>query len=531
MNGQRSYNLLCQPWIPVIWRAEAPQRHPSKVGIREALERAHEIRCISHTVPFIEFGLCRLLITIVLDAYIVAGRRPTIGKIQDVLIRGQFDDCVVSTYTKRYADRFDLWNDQHPFLQLPSTTGKAEDIAKMIAPVPSGTKITLWHHLAQTETSLTDEQAAQELCAVAPFCFDYAPKDVCTIAGDPPMYVVVQGESLFETIVLNLPRPNGRVELRREREEGPSWRCPIVNAAEIPRSPTYAQGWTWPVRQVRLLRDDPSSGVSKAVNVAGAGKTATKERVHGWRDPNAGTVTNSGEIRHIRATDLVPKPARSAGQGDRNPLDFWRDLVPMCLVASEGEVLRRQQVRSRPEVVTNALRIADGALLRLAVYGFVDKGGKNNKVFRTWFRSVLMLPAEVARDSRLSARALGAFATAQRVADALRTALRMLRPVMDAVPRERKKLNEQRRGEADAISAFWRALEPILAHSYLDSLTRQDADAERELHTRLRGEARDAFRRAAAPLRRDADGLLRIANAGNYLERRLATLLKRETNT
>ncbi|KXK11336.1 MAG: CRISPR-associated protein Cse1 [Armatimonadetes bacterium OLB18] len=207
-----------------------------------------------------------------------------------------------------------------------------------------------------------------------------------------------------------------------------------------------------------------------------------------------------------------------------------RDLLPLFLIGSEGEALKGERRRSRPEVVTNALRATDDRRLNLALYGFIDKGGKNNKVFRSWLRSAFSFPAEVARDERLSYQALDAFKTAQKVADALQVALRMLRPKMAAAPRERKNLRNSQRGETDALAGFWQRLEPSLARTFLDDLAEGKADAMKNLKGVLRSEARNAFKAAADPHRRDADGLFRIANASNYLERRLARLLPKEKN-
>lgn len=523
MSELPSYNLLCKPWIPVVWRNDAAEPRIPKIGIRESLLRAPEIQCISHTAPFIEFGLYRLLITIVLDAYIVARQRPTIGKMEAMIEAGHFDDLVLDRYLEEYKERFDLWGKENPFLQMHAVNGKSEDISKMIAPVPSGTKIAFWHHYAENETSLNEEEAAQELCAVAPFCFDYAPKDICTIGGDPALYIVVHGDSLFETIVYNLPRPSGRLTARQEMEGGPTWRCPVQDTTAIPHALTLAQGWTWPVRQIRLVPSGGSSAIGKAVNISGVGKTAAKQRVRGWRDPNAGTITNAKGVRHIRANDLIPRFAQSS---DQNPIMFWRDLVPMCLVGSEGEALRGERVRSRPEVITNALRITDGTLLRLSVYGFVDKGGQNNKLFRTWFRSVLTLPTEVARDNRLSAQAINAFKTTQKVADALQTGLRMLRAPSEAKKTARK---DTHRDEGDALAVFWQSLEPVLSHSYLDALARKDSKAEEGMWGKVRRQAREAFSGATGPQRRTADGLFRIANASNWFERRLRSIQEKKS--
>lgn len=521
MSECHSYNLLDEQWIPVVWRddASAADPQPPKIGIRDALQRAREIRCVSHTSPFVEFGLYRLLITIVLDAYIVAERRPTIGRMKQMLEAGQFDNVVLE-YLETYKKHFNLWDSEQPFLQPKAPNKiKAVSVANLVPALPSGANIVHWHHFTQErrnsddplECLVTEAEAAQWLTAVSPFTFKGKVGAARTLAGDPPMYALVLAESLFETIVLNLPRPSGRVTLKQEREVGPTWRT-NPDIATI-RVPSLAQGFTFPVRHIRLEYSE--GGIEKSAYSVAFKRTAkTKinapvfDARYGWRDPNAGTETTSNQISHIKARPGIP---------------VWRDAIPLFLVASEGEPLCNQRRRSRPEVISNALRILGTPKFRVAVYGMrkkIDKGG-DVKV-EEWFRSVLTLPAEVARDSRLSARAIDAFKTTQRVAEALQTALRMLR-----APSEAKKTaeKERHRNELDTLAEYWRSLEPALSRSYLEELNGNDSKAEEKLWNIVRKEAHDAFKHAAEPYRRTADGLFRIANASNWLERRLARLL------
>jgi hypothetical protein len=163
----------------------------------------------------------------------------------------------------------------------------------------------------------------------------------------------------------------------------------------------------------------------------------------------------------------------------------------------------------------------DGRVIRFAAYGFIDKGGKN-KVFRKWFRSVLIFPTEVARDSRFAARAIDTFRITQKVADVLQTALRMIRAPSEVKKTARKTTH---RAEIDTLSRFWQCLELPLSGTYLEALGGGDQAAEQELWDVIRREARDAFTRATGSQRRTADGLFRIANATNWFEGRLKYLL------
>lgn len=514
MSERTPYNLLDQQWLPIT-REDGRAEH---VGIRHALACAHKIARVSHTAPFIEFGLYRLLITIALDAYIVTGQRPTIGKIRTMLDRGQFDQSIFDGYLKSHSSGFDLWAPYFPFFQPKPVkdAGKKLDpkaIVTMFPAIPSGTNVAHWHHYGEDEAALSEDIAAQLLTTISPFNFKVKPGEVRTLAGDPPLYALVLGKNLFETIVLNLPRPSGRITAKQEQDNGPAWRTQL-DLTKLPKTPTVAQSFTWPVRIIELEND--GAMVGKAINQAAYKKPTDKAKgkggnlydaKYGWRDPNSGIETTKDAVTHIRARPGVP---------------VWRDAVPLFLVASEGETLRADRRRSRPEVISNALRILDTPQFRVAVYGMRKKSGGGDVKVEEWFRSVLTLPTEVARDSRLSARAIDAFKTTQKVADALQTGLRMLR-----APSEAKKTasKDAHRDEGDALAVFWQSLEPVLSHSYLDALARNDSKAEEGMWGKVRRQAREAFSDATDPQRRTADGLFRIANASNWFERRLSRLL------
>jgi hypothetical protein len=197
--------------------------------------------------------------------------------------------------------------------------------------------------------------------------------------------------------------------------------------------------------------------------------------------------------------------------------------VPLFLVASEGEALRGERRRSRPEVITNALRVLGTPQFRVAVYGMCKKRGGGDVKVEEWFRSVLNFPSEVARDSRLSTRAFYAFKKTQSVAGALQKALRMLSPPVKGG--KKGKRPSPNRDVMDALANFWHSLEPVLSRDYLDELGSGDPKADEHLRKKIWQQARTAFRRAAEPHRRTADGLFRIANAGNWFAGELARLL------
>lgn len=517
-----SYNLLDQSWLPVEWSPDSAKSTEPTVGIRNALFRAHEIKCISHTAPFIEFGLYRLLITIVLDAYIVAGQRPTLGKMRSLLDKKRFDTTVIDDYLNRYKPGFDLWDTESPFLQSKRAEAagkepKPKPIVSMFPAIPSGINLTHWHHYMEGETNLCEAVVAQLLATVSPFNFKTKPGEARTLVGDPPLYAIALGKNLFETIVLNLPRPSGRVTVEQEKKNGPAWRTRL-DITKLPKVPTIAQGFTWPVRVIELLKKNGPM-VAEAYNKAAYVKPTAKAKEkgknfydakYGWRDPNAGVEVGGDSLTHITVRLDIP---------------IWQDLVPLFLVAGEGEALRAEKRRTRPEVISNALRVLDTPQFRVVVYGMRKKGGGGGDVkVEAWFRSVLTIPTEVARDTRLSGRALNAFNTTQKIAETLQKGLRMLRSPFAA---KRTASRDVQREERNALTVFWQSMEPVLSYEYLDALECNDLKAEEELWDKVLKQAREAFDGATGPQRRTADGLFRIANASNWFERKLQEIIEK----
>lgn len=55
-----SYNLLVEPWIPILWN----DGRYGRVGIREALRQAGHIHCITSASPLDLFAIHRFILTL-----------------------------------------------------------------------------------------------------------------------------------------------------------------------------------------------------------------------------------------------------------------------------------------------------------------------------------------------------------------------------------------------------------------------------------------------------------------------------------
>lgn len=108
-----SYNLLEKPWIPVL----QTNGHIRDVGLREFLERAHELREVAHDSPL--FVASMLAISTALLQRVWRGE--SFDERDEEWTRlwrqGRFDDDFFAAYFARWNERFDLFHPRFPFYQ------------------------------------------------------------------------------------------------------------------------------------------------------------------------------------------------------------------------------------------------------------------------------------------------------------------------------------------------------------------------------------------------------------------------------
>ncbi len=133
-----SFNVLSEPWIPVI-RGDGSR---DELGILGCLEQAHELREIRDPSPIVEFGLYRLLVAFLLDALILAEKRPEDPlDLKKLIEAGKFDMDMIHNYVERCGEVFDLFHPQRPFLQDSQASGEEKSIFDFYPVFPSGANV------------------------------------------------------------------------------------------------------------------------------------------------------------------------------------------------------------------------------------------------------------------------------------------------------------------------------------------------------------------------------------------------------
>ncbi|HEY6873900.1 MAG TPA: type I-E CRISPR-associated protein Cse1/CasA [Geobacteraceae bacterium] len=217
MNGF-SYNLIDEPWIGCTGRDGSLRT----VGLRELLLSAHELREIESHNPLTIAALLRVLLALVHRA--VAGPK-TASEWKSLYSDRRFPETSIAPYLQKVHDRFDLFSELCPFYQCAGLTNLDANknpmpvsVAVMMLERASGNNKTIFDHTTDdTPLALSPAEAARALITTQMFAlgglnkkttnwFDYQQSylNASLVSG---IFIALAGESLFETLMLNLLLP------------------------------------------------------------------------------------------------------------------------------------------------------------------------------------------------------------------------------------------------------------------------------------------------------------------------------------
>jgi CRISPR system Cascade subunit CasA len=511
-----TFDLLVEPWIEVVDRDGRAQF----VGLRQALLHAHEWRRVVDADPLVECGLLRLLVAVFADVH----RLDTLEQLLERAEAGTVDSAAVGEYFERFGSRFDLFHPATPFLQSRDLLRdeKPKPLAGMVPYVPSGTNVSHWHHEGEARFRVSPAAAARLLVTVPCFMTAGGAGLSPSINGAPPWYIVLEGRSLFESIVLNTwvdritdldpdPVALGEPTWRRVRDVGAGVR--------VTERPTYLEALTWTPRRVRLLPGEPGvcalTGENTGITVSEMRFAAGDACGFEWRDPQVAYRPGKDGL-------YVLRPAE-----ERAP---WRDTEAFFLASgSRRETLTAQ----RPRIVEQWLRMADEApSLRtqtLSATAYALRTDGKMKVFE-WLRDELRFERALIVGETFHARVTMALHEGESGAGELERAVRRLAPRDGSggagKGRQLMALRQYWDGLHNAFTTHVRAL------AALDPADVQALDsAAATWRTAVRREALAAFDLASDGLRRDAATLERVSIARSHLARSLAMLGAPPTGT
>lgn len=362
-----NYDLLKESWIPVI----TFDGEYKKVGIYEAISRAHELKEITEVSPMKEYGIYRMLCAFIMDAYRVQNE----FEYMDLLDSEHFDSDALDCYIQQCiaeGSSFDLFDEKRPFMQSPydkefDKENNIKPVATIDYSLPSGHNHVHFDHTLENDSIMTADEAARSLMAVNIFCCAMgAKKYPSTINGAPPLYCIIKGENLFETLAYSiiiesncvLKYDNPKVFWRENIKVKPTKEIDITSVL---------YGMTFPCRRVRLIPESDGDTIYVRNVFLQQGMKYVNYQL--WNDPHvAYKYDDEGRIPIRASLDKEP----------------WRDISNLI-----------KQEEGAPLIIKQYLNAFDDKQLNLITYGVVT----NQQSYLSLQKSEMGLAVKLAKNS------------------------------------------------------------------------------------------------------------------------------------
>jgi len=360
-----TFDLRDRPWLPV--RVGLDTRH---VGLRWLLSHAHEVDDLAVAIPPAATGLWRVLYALAaritgLDDPDLSADEWTDLRLQ-VAERGRMDESAVDAYLDRWAERFDLFHPERPWLQDPrlsSECRKSAGVNKLVFDRPSGqNQIWFGHFVDAALAPIGPAEAAWYLVAqhfhgAGGRCSTRtvgATTESNTKVGPLRGTVAYHpiGRTVFESLLAGLPMAD-----REPDSDEPADRCPweldeLPDPLGLPTPPTWPGGLlTGRSRHAVLLVPDHTGDHVVDVRLTWA-----------WRQPS----------RPVDDPYLIRRRNKKDGTWYSQPADatraLWRDLD--ALLHRSGTDVQR------PAVMLTCQALPFWQEIRLRAYGFDQETGQ-----------------------------------------------------------------------------------------------------------------------------------------------------------
>ena len=509
-----SFNLIDQPWIPCTMLDGSH----TELSLRETLLQAHEIREIFDQSPLVTAALHRLLLAILHRNFGPSSR----SEWQTLWQAGQFDSARLNSYFSKWHDCFDLFDARRPFYQVaeledeskkPKNTRKVKEVEAndLLPELARGNTSTLFDHTTDKDSpSLSPPEAARKILALQSYKLGGLSGLASNYVDAPIARAVcflIGGETLFETLALNMVRYHGDEPIPVVGDDLPVWEQDKTATSGIPRG--YLDYLTWQTLSVLLLpmrTSAPEEGIEIPRVRIGLGRKFERGEIFDpvctyKKNPKAGLKQDPWPVTRYKQDRAL-----------------WRDSVSLLRLTDED--------KRPPSALKWMSQLIDSGTLdksrsyRLIAYGQCPD--QANILF--WRLEHLPLPAQYLTDESLVEALEIALKSTEEVADRLKWAMETfaryaLYPSLD----EKENLKKAQKDEVNrfvdhlrATEAYWSALEiPFL--DFMRELLDDPDTAPEGWSKRIQQVAHQAFHEATNDLDQSARVLRAIAEGQSQL--------------
>jgi len=275
MNGK--FNLISEPWVPCVLLRDA-KGSVTEFGLLDTLTKAHEVKEIYDPSPLVTVALHRLLLAILHRNFGPAKA----SKWKELWDKGAFPAKPLKGYFKEWGSRFDLFDERRPFYQDPRLKNdEPRPVNSLIHELAAGHNPTLFDHSAEGSVPpLSFGLAARLVVAYQSFAVGgLIPRagggSVDAAKQGPLMKAVVfivQGNNLFETLMLNLIHYNLRDSFPcpgNTDKDKPAWEQNLRSEPKMRKPHGYVDYLTWQNRRIFLNVTSEGDAVLGIVLVRG----------------------------------------------------------------------------------------------------------------------------------------------------------------------------------------------------------------------------------------------------------------------
>jgi CRISPR type I-E-associated protein CasA/Cse1 len=468
-----NYNLLEEPWIPVLMR---DGRH-DRVGIRTALLKARHIRQIAASNPMDNVALLRLLLAVLhwCKPSLTEEDRKRLGSAEGIP-EEWLNEKLGTPDAPSAAFRL-LGGSGRFFQHKPQAREKPNRrVSDLFAYFPAATEINHFRHVCDRTIALCPACCAVGLVRLPACAMQGGQGKSPSINNAPPVYFVPVGESLLETLQLNWPLQGA------DADDHPAWQ-PGKPSGEI----GLLEGFTWQPRAVWL--GPLVEHVSRKCARCGAAGPLVSQLVfkkgrsrkgdgRAWRDPHVawsrtkkrGDDEGSGvKDRTLRGPDPLKYPSFEAR--------LWRESA-RAVLESGGNNPPFESVMGAKQ------RLSQSSYLRVACF---EPFTRQAKAFDE-HRDAWSTPTGLLQRADIREAALGEI---RRLND-----LNVSTSILRALPRNTKARPEVRSAVAMVAAHSEHRLRKCF-RTFLNDLPEADTDEKAEACVkRWRSDVRHVFREA-----------------------------------